>query len=705
MRPTTSLVFQTFLKKGSKKWRPAHLLAELKGLVDEGLLQIELAALEKAGWLMQDEKGRYQLNLLGRVIRGPVQVRYEEAYLELSPFRIPIRLGDFRKLKVLPSEEVEVEVKAVYPEEVLGRLIGRVSPPQRLFVGVVELGRNHRLYVQPQQPPLALDFQLPKGTPTSLIGQKVAVRFTSWGLKYPVAEVVQVLGEPRLHHTEMHAIMYEYALPEAFPPEVLAEAETLPKAISEEELETRHDFRGVWTCTIDPEDAKDFDDAISFRKLSETLYEVGVHIADVSYYVRPGSCLDEEAYKRATSVYLVDRTIPMLPERLSADLCSLRPQEDRLAFSVVFQMDAKAKVHAVWMGKTVIRSQRRFSYEEAQAVLEKGQGPEAESLRILNGLAKRLHQARMAEGGIRFETEEVRFVLDEAMRPVRLFVKARQDTHKLIEELMLLANRHVAKFLAQQAGLPTLYRVHQMPDPDRLRALKLFLEGFGYSLDIQNARSLTNSLNDLIEAIQGKPEARIIQTVAIRTLPKALYTSTNVGHYGLGFPYYTHFTSPIRRYPDLVVHRILWAVLSGIPSPYPNVGVLEEVARHCSEQEKLAEAAERASIRYKQLEYLSAQQNRVFDGIIVGIESWGLYVEIPEVHAEGLVAIRDLPPDMYERSPHGHALKARYSRLVFRLGDRVQVRLSRIDFDRRQIDLVLLSHEGRPIATSKKFVS
>ncbi len=705
MRPTTTLVLQTFLKKGSKKWRSAHLLAELKGFVDEALLQIELGALEEAGWIIRDEKGRYQLHLLGRLIQGAVQVRHEEAYIELSPFRIPIRLGDFRKLRVLPSEEVEVEVKELYPDEVLGRIVHRLAPPQRLFVGVVEEGRNRRLYVQPLQPPLAMDFQLPKGTPVALVGQKVAVRFTSWGLKYPVAEVVQVLGEPRVHQTEMHAIVYEYALPEAFPPDVLAEAEALPSAIPASEVETRHDFREVWTCTIDPEDAKDFDDAISLRKLSDTLYEVGVHVADVSYYVRPGSRLDEEAYKRATSVYLVDRTIPMLPERLSADLCSLRPHEDRLAFSVVFQMDARAKIHAVWMGKTIIHSQRRFSYEEAQVILEKDKGPVAESLRTLNALAKRLYQARMAEGGIRFETEEVRFALDEAMCPIRLFVKERRDTHKLIEELMLLANRHVAKFLSQQGGLPTLYRVHQMPQPDRLKALKLFLEGFGYSIDIQNTRWLTRSLNDLIEAIQGKPEAHIIQTVAIRTLPKALYTPTNIGHYGLGFPHYTHFTSPIRRYPDLVVHRILGAVLAGTPSPYTDAGLLQEIARHASEQEKLAETAERASIRYKQLEYLAAHVERSFAGIIVGIESWGLYVEITEARAEGLVAIRDLPPDVYERSAHGHTLKGRYSRHTFRLGDKVQVRITRIDFDRRQIDLALLTHEGQPVATPKKMVS
>jgi ribonuclease R len=704
MRPTTLAVLKTFFKKGSKRWRPAQILAELNGLIDESVLELELAELVKSSWIQKDEKNRYKLHLLGRTFTGEVFVRYEDAYVNLAPFGIAVRLGDFRKLRVLPGEIVEVEVTGIYPEELVGRLVRRLEPTNKIFIGHVEEGRNRRLYVGPVQPPLPIEFQLPKDTPADLVGQKVAVRFLSWGLKYPIAEVVRVLGEPQRHQTEIHAILLEYDLPEAFPPEVLAEAEALPKEIPPEEIERRHDFRDILTFTIDPEDAKDFDDAISFRVLPSGLYEVGIHIADVSYYVRPGTALDEEAYKRGTSVYLVDRTIPMLPERLSADLCSLKPHEDRLTFSVVCQMDAQARVKSVWMGKSIIHSQRRFTYEEAQHEIEKGTGPLANALRTLNNLAKKLHEKRLREGGVRFETEEIRFRLDETMTPIALFVKERKDAHKLIEELMLLANRQVALFLSQKK-VPTLYRVHDVPDPSRLKALKVFLEGFGYDIEVHHPRALTRSLNALIEAIEGKPEAHIIQTVCIRTMPKALYTPTNIGHYGLGFTHYTHFTSPIRRYPDLVVHRILAAVLNGEPSPYPDTGLLEPIARHTSEREKVAEQAERASVRYKQLEYLSRFQDTTLEGLVVGIESWGIYVELIETRAEGMISIRSLPHDIYERDPYGHLLKGRYTRTRFRLGDKVWVRIKRIDFDRRQVDLELVAPpdptNGQPVRKRK----
>jgi len=704
MRPTTLAVLKTFFKKGSKRWRPAQILAELNGVIDESVLELELAELVKSSWIQKDEKNRYKLHLLGRTFTGEVFVRYEDAYVNLAPFGIAVRLGDFRKLRVLPGEIVEVEVTGIYPEELVGRLVRRLEPTNKIFIGHVEEGRNRRLYVGPVQPPLSIEFQLPKDTPADLVGQKVAVRFLSWGLKYPIAEVVRVLGEPQRHQTEIHAILLEYDLPEAFPPEVLAEAEALPKDLPPEEIERRHDFRDILTFTIDPEDAKDFDDAISFRVLPSGLYEVGIHIADVSYYVRPGTALDEEAYKRGTSVYLVDRTIPMLPERLSADLCSLKPHEDRLTFSVVCQMDAQARVKSVWMGKSIIHSQRRFTYEEAQHEIEKGTGSLANALRTLNNLAKKLHEKRLREGGVRFETEEIRFRLDETMTPIALFVKERKDAHKLIEELMLLANRQVALFLSQKK-VPTLYRVHDVPDPSRLKALKVFLEGFGYDIEVHHPRALTRSLNALIEAIEGKPEAHIIQTVCIRTMPKALYTPTNIGHYGLGFTHYTHFTSPIRRYPDLVVHRILAAVLNGEPSPYPETGLLEPIARHTSEREKVAEQAERASVRYKQLEYLSRFQDATLEGLVVGIESWGIYVELIETRAEGMISIRSLPHDIYERDPYGHLLKGRYTRTRFRLGDKVWVRVKRIDFDRRQVDLELVAPpdptNGQPVRKRK----
>ncbi|MCX7651603.1 MAG: ribonuclease R [Bacteroidia bacterium] len=693
MRPTTSALLSVLLQKGSKKWRFTQLLERTRSLMDEAVLTLELESLVEEGWLLRDAKGRYTLNLVGRTFVAEVQTRYEEAYVQIDTLNLRVVLGDFRHLKLLPGEKVEVEVYAIYPEQVLGRVLRRLAPSTRSFVGTVERGRNGRLYVMPQQPALSIDFQLPKDTPDSLIGQKVAVRFLSWGLKYPIGEVIQILGQPGQHQTEIHAIIHEFELPEGFPEEVLLEAAKLPDGIPSDQEAERHDFRGIPTFTIDPEDAKDFDDAVSFRELSDGLYEVGVHIADVSYYVRPETLLDREAYRRGTSVYLIDRTIPMLPERLSANLCSLRPQTDRLAFSVVFQMSSKAEIRGVWMGKSIIHSQHRFTYEEAQRVLETQRGPFADELRILNGLAKQLHQRRLGEGGIRFDTEEIRFRLDDSMQPIALYIKERKDTHKLIEELMLLANRQVALFLNQQRGTPTVYRVHDMPKPDKLKSLQILLEGFGYEIDTRSARALTRSLNELVVAIEGKPEAHIIQSIAIRSMPKALYTPNNIGHYGLGFTHYTHFTSPIRRYPDLVVHRILAAVLEGHPTPYPDVGRLNEICRYSSQRERVAEQAERASIRYKQLEYLARMQGKELEGIITSIESWGLYVELLETRAEGLLALRSLPTDIYETDSHRHVLRGRYTRQQYRLGDRLWVRVVGIDFDKRLIDLELVSHD------------
>ncbi|MCS7188992.1 MAG: ribonuclease R [Bacteroidia bacterium] len=698
MRPTTAAIISLFLQKGAKKWRINQLLEQVQPLIDENLLEIELETLLSEGWLVKDKKGRYSLNLLGRTFTGEIQVRHEEAYVVLEPIELRILLGDMRRLQTLPGEKVEVEIYAVYPEEILGRIIKRIAPSQRSFVGIVEQGRNGKLYVSPQQPFIPIDFQLPKGTPMELVGQKVAVRFLSWGLKYPIGEIVEVLGSPRQHQTEIHAIMYEFDLPQGFPREVLEEAAALPKEIPRDEIANRHDFRGIPTFTIDPIDAKDFDDALSFRELDNRIYEVGIHIADVSYYVRPDTGLDREAFLRGTSIYLVDRTIPMLPERLSADLCSLRPHEDRLAFSVVFQLDKSGKVHGTWMGRTLIRSEYRFSYEEAQTVLETGKGPFAYELQMLNTIAQTLHNLRIKEGGIRFETEEIKFQLDEAFRPTKILIKERTDAHKLIEEFMLLANRQVALFLSKHKNLPTVYRVHDIPKPDKLRALKLFLEGFGYTIDLRSSRALTSSLNELIEEIKGKPEAQIIQSVAIRSMPKALYTTNNIGHYGLGFPYYTHFTSPIRRYPDLLVHRTLGALLEGQPPPYTDRNHLEKLCRHSSQREKIAEQAERASTRYKQLEFISQMEGKIMEGIIVGIEPWGLYVELRETLAEGLISIRHLPTDIYERDPYGHVLKARYQKRHYRLGDPVEVRVIGVDFDKRLVDLSLVSHRGEKIS-------
>ncbi len=537
-------------------------------------------------------------------------------------------------------------------------------------------------------------------------GEKAVVKVVEWPDtpdRNPVGKVIDILGAAGENDTEMHAILAEYGLPYSYPENVEQEALAISSDISETELAGREDFRGVTTFTIDPRDAKDFDDALSIRPIKKGLWEVGVHIADVSHYVQEGGIIDKEAFKRATSVYLVDRTIPMLPEKLCNNLCSLRQDEDKLTYSVILEMTDDAKVKNSRIARTVIRSNRRFTYEEVQAIIEREQqggkdklpGDEFRNeIMTLDSLAKILRDKRFAEGALSFDRIEVRFDIDEKGHPLSVFFKESKDANKLIEEFMLLANRTVAEFIGKVRGGATpktfVYRVHDEPDPERLGNLQQFISKFGYKIKTTGTHiEMAKSMNKLLSDVKGKKEQELIETISIRSMQKACYTTENIGHYGLAFEYYTHFTSPIRRYPDLMVHRLLTRYLAGGRSV--SQMKYEEFCEHCSNREQVAEQAERASIKYKQVEYMADRLGQTYDAVISGVTEWGIYAEIIENKCEGMIPIRSLGGDYYEFDEKNYCLTGQRTRRRYRLGDHVQIRVARCNLEKKQMDYELVS--------------
>lgn len=536
-------------------------------------------------------------------------------------------------------------------------------------------------------------------------GDKAAVRIVAWENRdrNPVGEVVEILGASGENETEMHAILMEYGLPYSYPQAIEELADQIPEEIPEEEIKKRLDMRQVPTFTIDPADAKDFDDALSIRKLENGNWEVGVHIADVTHYVKEGDIINQEGYKRATSVYLVDRTVPMLPERLSNKLCSLRPNEEKLCFSVVFELDEKANVLKYNIVHTVINSDRRFTYEEAQQVIETGQGDMKEEILTLDKLAKKLRERRFKEGAIAFDREEVRFEIDEKGKPLSVYFKISQDANKLIEEFMLLANRTVAEHIGkiksgshahkgndkESKAKTFVYRIHDQPDSEKLTNLSQFISKFGYKLKTTGKnKEISTSINHLLTEVQGKREQNLIETIAVRSMAKAEYSTENIGHYGLAFEYYTHFTSPIRRYPDMMVHRLLDRYAEGGKSADKNE--YEEYCKHCSEMEQLAATAERASIKYKQVEYMQDKVGKTFAGVVSGIQEWGIYVELNENKCEGMIPIRDLDDDYYSFDEKNYCLIGRKTHKTYQLGDEVVVRVKKTNLDKKQMDFEML---------------
>jgi ribonuclease R len=536
------------------------------------------------------------------------------------------------------------------------------------------------------------------------VGDKAFVKIIRWsGMEHkPLGEVVRVLGKAGEHEAEMQGIILERGFESEFPPEVEAEALRIKNAgVSPEEISKRRDMRDITTFTIDPEDAKDFDDALSFQKLPNGNFEIGVHIADVSHYVQPKTPLDNEALERATSVYLVDRTIPMLPEVLSNDLCSLNPNEDKLTMSAVFEMDMEGRVLKDWFGRTIINSDKRFSYEEAQGVLDAGKGLYYDELNTLNQIAKKLTKGRIKEGAIMMETDEVKFKLDEHGKPISVFIKQRGDTNKLIEEFMLLANKHVAKYGSKgKDGLDRvfLYRIHGEPDQEKIRALKDYLKLLGYDLPEKNGKVNPKEFNRLFAELEGQNEQSTIQSVVVRSMQKAIYSVKNIGHYGLAFDFYTHFTSPIRRYPDIIAHRLLEEYLSGKKfGKERNLG-FEQMAEHCSMREVEAAEAERASVKYKQIEYMSERIGEEFDGVITGFADWGMYVAEKTTRSEGAIRLRDVAHDVFIYDEKKMVLVGQKSGRIMRIGDELRISVKAVDVEKQLIDYHLV--DGIPIVAA-----
>ena len=613
-----------------------------------------------------------------------------------------IMVPERNSMHALNGDKVAITVaarrKGVEPEAVVTEIIE--ENPQT-FIGTISLQQQFGV-LHTDSKFLATDIIIPrKHLKGAKNGDKAVVRITDWpqDRQSPFGRVEDVLGREGDNNTEMHAILAEYGLPYKYPQNVEKAADRIDAGITPEEVARRIDMRDVTTFTIDPRDAKDFDDALSLRPLKNGNYEVGVHIADVTHYVRPESIIDREAQQRATSVYLVDRTIPMLPERLSNGICSLRPDEDKLTFSVLFEMTPAGKVVKSKIARTVTRSNRRFTYEEAQERIETGKGDYTDEILILDRMAKALRKERYEHGSVELDRMEVRFEIDENGHPVDVYFKESKDANKLIEEFMLLANKTVASFVGKPAGNKKpkafVYRVHDQPDPGKLADLAALSRTFGYKIKASgSAGEVNRSLNRMLADVKGKGEENFLSTLAIRSMAKAVYSTDNIGHYGLGFDYYTHFTSPIRRYPDMIVHRLLERYLNSGRSA--NVEKLEEQCKHSSEMELLAATAERSSIKYKQVEYMADHLGEVYDGVISGVTEWGLYVEINDNKCEGLVPMRDLADDYYDFDEKNYCLVGRRHNNRYRLGDAVKVQVARAALDRRQLDFVIVDEKNPP---------
>lgn len=608
-----------------------------------------------------------------------------------------IFVAERNSMHALNGDKVKVIIAAhrrgAEPEAEVVEIIEKAD---QVFIGTLQVEKSFG-YLLTDSKYLATDIFIPKAKlKGGATGDKAIARITNWpeDMKNPQGEIVDILGKTGENNAEIHAILAEYGLPYRYPEAVERAAAKIDAGITPEVIASRLDMRNVTTFTIDPKDAKDFDDALSIRRLENGNYEVGVHIADVTHYVTPNTIIDREAQKRATSVYLVDRVVPMLPEHLSNGICSLRPDEEKLTFSCIFEMDANANVINRHIARTVTKSNRRFTYEEAQEIIETGKGDYADEILTLDSMAKIMRRQRYENGAVEFDRHEVRFDIDETGHPIGVYFKVSKDANKLIEEFMLLANKTVAQAIGKPADHKKpkafVYRVHDLPDPGKLSDLATLSRTFGYKVKAQGTpKDVNRSINRMLSDVKGRGEENLLSTLAIRSMAKAVYTTANIGHYGLGFDYYTHFTSPIRRYPDMMVHRLLDRYLNGGRSV--NLNKLEDLCKHSSNMEQLAANAERSSIKYKQVEYLGDHLGEIYDGVISGVTEWGLYVELDDNKCEGLVPVRDLDNDYYDFDERNYCLVGRRSNTRYRLGDKIRVQIARANLERKQLDFALVN--------------
>ncbi|HYK76223.1 MAG TPA: ribonuclease R [Daejeonella sp.] len=695
----TRLITDVFEKSGNKPLNYKQVASRLN-LTDEEARNAVLQILKqeaRKGILAEPEKGKFLLKELKTYITGKVDMTADGSAYIVSEDELE---GDIyiapRKLRnALHNDLVKVYVYAKSKgRNREGEVVEIIHRAKMEFTGIIKLSDKFAFFI-PDDRKMLQDIFIPltdiNGAEN---GDKAIAQIVDWpeGAKNPIGQIKYVLGKQGDNNAEMNAILADYGFPLSFPEEVEKEANAISDTISAEEIKSRRDFREVLTFTIDPADAKDFDDAISFQVLPNGNYEIGVHIADVSHYVHPGLALDKEAYERGTSVYLVDRVIPMLPERLSNNLCSLRPNEDKLCFSAVFELDKKANVVEQWFGKTIIHSNQRFSYEDAQEILENKAGLYSEELLKLNELAHILRENKFKQGAISFETTEIKFKLDETGKPIGVYVKERKDAHKLIEDYMLLANRKVAEFIAKKGKgkkkLTFVYRSHDAPNEQTLQTFAQFALKFGYKINTTSDREIARSLNHLMEDVEGKKEQNVLTHLAIRSMAKAVYTTKKHSHYGLAFDYYTHFTSPIRRYPDVMVHRLLQLYLEQGKSVSEEE--YEKMSVYASQMEKKAADAERASVKYKQAEYLENNVGEEYNGIISGLTEWGMYVEIIENKCEGMVRLRDINDDFYVLDEKNYCIIGQRKKKKYQLGDDVRIKVKKVDLSKRQIDFLLV---------------
>jgi ribonuclease R len=646
-------------------------------------------------FLTEISRGKFKVNSRGGYITGKIDRHGVKTYLIPDDGGEPVFIPERKTNHALLNDEVKVFLYAHRKgQEPEGEVVELIKRAKDTFVGILDVSENYAFLTLDNRI-MTNDIFIPKNKLNGgKTGQKAVVKLMSWepNAKNPVGEVIDVLGDKGDNNAEMHAILAEFGLPYKYPEEVEAAAAKIDAGINPQEVAKRIDMRNVITFTVDPRDAKDFDDALSLRKLDNGLWEVGVHIADVTHYVRPESIIETEAEQRATSVYLVDRTIPMLPEHLSNGICSLRPDEDKLTYSVIFQLNDKAEIKHYNIAKTVTCSNRRFTYEEAQTIIETGEGDYKEEILTLDRLAKILRKERFDNGAIAFDRVEVRFEIDDKGKPISVFFKEQKDANKMIEEFMLLANKtvatHIGKVGKGQKAKTFVYRIHDVPDPDKLATFSAFIKRFGYNLKTSGKQaSVSGSINALLDEVQGKKEQNLIESLAIRSMAKAIYSTSNLGHYGLAFDYYTHFTSPIRRYPDMMVHRLLEKYAANGKSV--SADEYEGYCEHSSAMEQLAANAERASVKYKQVEFMSERIGLVYDGVISGVTEWGIYVELIENKCEGMISIRDLDDDFYSFDDKNYCLVGRRFHKRYQLGDELSVKVARANLDKKQLDFVL----------------